>query len=67
MYSVITRGCCTGETNYYRANIVKLVLDTPAYKEAQFIAIFHLDKSLGLSRVNRVEKLENGVLIVHIA
>ena len=67
MHSVITHGCCTDDTNYYRANVVKLVLDTPAYEEAQFISFIHLDKPLGLSRVNKVEKMENGLIIVHIA
>lgn len=67
MYSVITHGCCTGDTNHYRAKVVKLVLDSPAYEEAQFIAFIHLDKLLGLSRVNKVEEVGNGLLIVHIA
>lgn len=67
MFSVITHECCTGETNYYRANIVKLVLDTPAYKEAQFIGFIYSVKPLALNRVNKVEKMENGLIIVHIA
>ena len=67
MNKVVTFGCCTNSRNVYCADTVELVLDTPAYSEPQVIASFALTSLLIISRVNKVDKRPNGLLIVHIA
>ena len=67
MNKVVTYGLHSNERNVYCVDTVELVLDTPAYSDPQVIASFTLTSLLIISRVNKVDKRPNGLLIVHIA
>jgi len=67
MYKVTTNSCCMNESKVYYGNTIQLVLDTPAYEEAQEIAFFRLNRSITISRVNKVDELPTGLMIIHIA
>ena len=67
MNKVVTYGCCTNERNVYYADMVKLLLDTPAYANPQLIFSIPVASLLTISRVNKVVEKPNGLLIVHIA
>lgn len=67
MGKVVTYGCCTNARNVYYANILRLVLDTPTYNNAQLITSIPLPSFITISRVNKVVEKEDGLLIVHIA
>lgn len=67
MVMVVTYGLCTNERNVHDARGIALVLDTPAYNEAQPITTITLVSPMIISRVNRIERTPDNILIVHIA
>lgn len=67
MVKIATYGLHSNERNVYDVERVRLVLDTPAYNNSQLISSFHPTSFMSISRVNKVDKRPNGLLIVHIA